>query len=147
MKLEEGMHIRTKDGVITKIIDVKKNPLGEKTIYVLDKEINIGDLEMGDLYLTLNPFSKEITNKIDTHFKDETIIQKASYSVIDLVQVGDYVNGYKVITNKKEYIELNNADLNYDCIEYQRILKNKNSEIAINSIVTKEQFASMEYKI
>ena len=81
---------------------------------------------------------------ISGHRKD---IINASNNIIDLIEVGDYVNGYKVITNKKEYIELNNADLNYDCIEYQRILKNKYSEIAINSIVTKEQFESMQYKV
>ena len=32
---------------------------------------------MSDEYLMLNPFAKETTNKIDTHFGDEKIIIKS----------------------------------------------------------------------
>ena len=70
-----GDYVRTKYG-IAKIIDLKENPYGGKTIFVLDKEINIYDLEGADMYLTLNPLSEDTTNEIDTHFGDEKIIIK-----------------------------------------------------------------------
>lgn len=127
MKLEVGMYARY-NGKIGKITHICKCEQCEARGYY---EPVIEYIHGEDEY-------------VSCYFKNNL---KASHNIIDLIEVGDYVNGYRVITNKKEYIELNNADLNYDCIEYQRILKNKYSEIAINSIVTKEQFESMSYKV
>ena len=45
--MKVGDYVRTIDGIIAKIIDVQENPYKEKTIYVLDKEIYIKDLEYG----------------------------------------------------------------------------------------------------
>lgn len=64
----------------------------------------------------------------------ENII-KSSPNIIDILQVGDYVNGYK-ITGKS------NLNILYTYDE-QVMLTSKN----IKSIVTKEAFESMEYKI
>ena len=135
MELEVGMYVRTKDGNIRKIVELTNTKFIDEPDYYVDKVLI--DIEQNE---------REDTIYMEKWLFNESIL-KASHNIIDLIEVGDYVNGYKVITNKKEYIELNNADLNYDCIEYQRILKNKYSEIAINSIVTKEQFESMEYKV
>ena len=59
--------------------------------------------------------------------------KKASHNIIDLIEVGDYVNGSKVSIIESEFIywETGNA---IHC-KY------------IESIVTKEQFKSMEYKV
>ena len=69
----------------------------------------------------------------------------ANYDILDLIQVGDYVNGSKVVNI--------NYDLNYNedivesitifdySIEGNDILHNEQ----IKSIVTKEQFESMKY--
>lgn len=58
---------------------------------------------------------------------------KSSSNIIDLIEVGDYVNGYEV-TSKDQFLGFGNYDW------YMT-----NNEI--KSIVTKEQFNSMEYKI
>ena len=67
-------------------------------------------------------------------------IVKSSSNIIDLIEVGDYVNGFKVdeIDEKGIY--------NYNSYDGWRInIASCNGDI--KSIVTKEQFESMEYKI
>ena len=72
----------------------------------------------------------------------ENII-KSSPNIIDLIEVGDYVNGYMV--------ENIGAGLNGDVIEIATGTNYFQSpslyEDDIKSIVTKEQFESIEYKI
>ena len=73
----------------------------------------------------------------------ENYIIKSSPNIIDLIEVGDYVNGEKVIeidnckgAMRELYLEGQNPEK--DCGIYFEEIK---------SIVTKEQFESMEYKI
>lgn len=66
-------------------------------------------------------------------------IIKSSPKIIDLIEVGDYVNGYKVIDfmleNGKTKVIFVDGDIwGFDIDE-------------IKSIVTHEQFESMEYKV
>ncbi len=63
----------------------------------------------------------------------ESSVVKASNNIIDLIEVGDYVNGYEV-TSKDQFLGFGNHD-------WYMI----NDEI--KSIVTKEQFESMQYKV
>ena len=65
------------------------------------------------------------------------IIEKSSPNIIDLIEVGDYVNGWKVTQITNSYIEI---CWGRDSDEF---IKSEN----IKSIVTKEQFKSMEYKV
>ena len=140
-----GDYVRTKDGIIAKIIDNIENPYKEKTIFVLDKEININDLEGADIYSILNPFAEETINRIDTHFQDEKIIIKSSPNIIDLIEVGDYVNGMLVIEEtpkdkrKKQQIIVDSTAVEWGT---ERLF-NKD----IKSIITREMFESMEYKV
>ena len=75
-----------------------------------------------------------------SHFDD---ILGASYNIIDLIEVGDYVNGEKVgyIDDcdgaMKEYY-YDYEDVEKDCGHYFEEIK---------SIVTKEQFESMKYEV
>ena len=73
-KINIGMYVRTKDGIIAKVDYIDDN-----TIF-FDKE----------LYRTYG-------DSIDFLEKDnlERIV-KASYNIIDLIEVGDYLNGFKV---------------------------------------------------
>lgn len=150
-----GEYVRTKDGIIAKIIKKEKNPYGEETIFVLDKEINIYDLEMGDMYLALNPIAEETTNKIDIHFGDEKIIKKHSSDIIDLIEVGDIItfkeddDVYKVICipDKKVGLDIFYLAKNYDGETEDISISKKQMEIYIKSIVTKEKFEEMEYKL
>ena len=140
--MSKGDYVRTKDGIIAKIVDVKENPYGEKTIFELDREINIFDLEMGDMYLACNPKAKETTNEIDIHFGDDKIIIKSSPNIIDLIEKGDYVNGYKVLFIDNDLSKTKNIK----CIDNEEE-RQCFYEQDIKSIVTKEQFSAMEYKV
>lgn len=71
-------------------------------------------------------------------FKDKAneIIIKSSPNIIDLIEVGDYVNGeYVTYINKKD----NYVDVGYD----DAILRAKD----IKSIVTKEMYSNVEYRV
>ena len=61
---------------------------------------------------------------------------KSSPNIIDLIEVGDYINGCMVINKKDDTIQIIQLIIPFD-------LKEKD----IKSIVTKEQFESMEYKL
>lgn len=60
--------------------------------------------------------------------------EKASYDIIDLIEIGDYVNGYKI------------SDINGDLIlldGWNTLLEN----VEIKSIVTREMFEQMKYEV
>ena len=69
-------------------------------------------------------------------------IKKASHNIIDLIEVGDYVNGYKVY-----YCYCADEDMTglFIDTETKRVWLDKSSQI--KSIVTKEQFEQMQYKV
>mgnify|MGYP001141358097 CR=1 FL=1 len=67
-------------------------------------------------------------------------IKKASYNIIDILEVGDYVNGYLVLN----VLDFND---NTRILSLERIYDNKITEEDIKSIVTKDQFKNMEYRI
>lgn len=74
---------------------------------------------------------------------NKDIISKASHNIIDLIEVGDYVNGYKVYSGGKKHFDY---ILTWDDLENYYI-KIPLHTVTIKSIVTKEQFESMQYKI
>ncbi len=81
---------------------------------------------------------KEIIHFIHTDIGtyDKENIIKSSPNIIDLIEVGDYVNGERVINiiKKYKYLEVSDEEIVID-------------EKDIKSIVTKEQFESMMYKL
>lgn len=121
MKLEVGMYIRTKDGYISqyKYYDTT-NAYMEKLLCI---PLNNG-----------------------TFVNIEDII-KASYNIIDILEVGDYVNGYPVTailsSNNKVYEIQVKRPNNRTGVWIKRIRNNED----IKSIVTKEQFENMAYKV
>ena len=108
MKLEVGMYVRTKNNGIAKIKSFHSN------IY--------------DDYIC-------ISHCFDLVRKKE--ITRASHNIIDLIEVGDYVNGYKVAHTTKSLLGFEDGQ------DGDWYLSNEN----IKSIVTKEQFESMSYKM
>ena len=73
---------------------------------------------------------------------------KASHNIIDLIEVGDYVNGTKVTSISGTRYDKN--DLHCYCDYCQNEKTGKWLMIPakdIKSIVTKEQFSQMEYKV
>ena len=73
---------------------------------------------------------------------DNDIIGEPSFDLIDLIEVGDYVNGYKVLFIDVFFSEGKNVK----CInnEEERVCF---YEEDIKDIITKEQFNSMKYVV
>ncbi len=102
----------------------------EKIIKIYHKEENIDLIER---------YATDISIKYNLTINEEEII-KSSPNIIDLIEVGDYVNGKKVIDKWEE------PDW------YGYFIKLEGEETVptirkIKSIVTKEQFSQMEYRI
>ena len=122
MKLEVGMYVRTNDGYINKIKKVNQFNVLVYGRDLFGEELNIPNNE----------------------------IIKTSHNIIDLIEVGDYVNGLRVEKNK--YGELYTSyvyyggDIGKQCEVYTTWLKELKEDM-IYSIVTHEQFESMEYKL
>ena len=111
MELREGMYVRTKKGKIGKVIDINLGQ--EQKRYILDSS--------------------------SVYIYDREEILKASNNIIDLIEVGDYVNGFLVV------------DKYYDYANKEWRLNDRNGLICteknIKSIVTKEQFENVSYKV
>lgn len=88
----------------------------------------------------------------DRGYWDNNHIIKSSPNIIDLIEVGDYINGLRVEKNK--YGELYTSyvyyggDIGKQCEVYTTWLEEyKENEDYIDSILTKEQFEAMQYKV
>ena len=112
MKLKVGMCVRTKDGFIDKVINDYKDSCN-------------------------NPNCNCKHVSCEHNYYDEENIIKASYNLIDLIELGDYVNGLPVAHNAKK----NGGNI--------VIVSNGSpyNEEDIKSIVTKEQFAFVKYEV
>jgi hypothetical protein len=118
--MKVGDYVRTKSGIIGKI---------ESKNY-----IDYSDWLIDTLYYNDDGIIDDWTCGVK-----EYDILKSSPNIIDLIKVGDYVNGKQVIDfmleNGKRKGIIVDADIwGFDIDE-------------IKSIVTKEQFESMEYKL
>lgn len=81
----------------------------------------------------------------DTKFITRTFPKdfvKASYNIIDLIEVGDYVNGSKVY-----YCYCADEDSTGLFIDTEKGRQWLDKPSQVKSIVTKEQFESMEYRL
>ena len=130
MELKEGMYVRTEDGYIDEVI--------------IDYEGHCNSPNCNCKHVSC-----------EHNYYDENKIAKASNNIIDLIEIGDYVNGWRVNGVEREedgtfltigtltnFVSRNetNPYLTQDYNEADRLCK-------IKSIVTKEQFESMEYKL
>ena len=108
----------------------------------------MNNIEVGD-YLRIFGMITEVTaideDYIDVDNKELICIPKGSFkyttykhskNIIDLIEVGDYVNGEKVviITNDRHLL----LDRDVDVLDKYRTIK---------SIVTKEMFLNAEYRV
>ena len=124
MDLRVGMYVRTnyrKEKVIRKILNIVEDSLVHDHYLIFDKP-----------------------TKYTYYVEDNNYTAKEN--LIELIKVGDYVNGQFVIQTSKEtglifteptyYDERRGEELHYCYFEHE-----------IESIVTKEQFKSMEYEV
>lgn len=119
LELKENMYIRTKDGIIDKII--------------FDYNGHCAD-----------PHCKCKHLSCAKNYYDEDKIVNASYDIMDLITVEDYVNGYKVSLKGYDYAHFVQCDYP---VENGTTNHYKFYKQAIKSIVTKELFELAEYRI
>ena len=122
MKISEGMYVRTEKGEIKKIFQYD------------EQEDNL-------IWCTLN-----------CHATIKSSIVKASYNIIDLIEEGDYVNGYPVVDFDVTYF--NGIDRREEPKRIGVIVEKnmgfsktyfKNEDI--KTILTKEQYENNCYKV
>lgn len=113
LELKDDMYIRTSYGRIDKI------------------------LELDDSYV------KGVSQKNNSYVYDLDSIVKASYNIIDILKVGDYVNGYKIteIIEKPRKCLKTEYKINLSYVFFCFYEKD------IKSIVTHEQMEQMAYKV
>lgn len=109
--IEKDDYVRLNTGEIVKAIGVKENNVNKKAIYY---------------------------GFYDTDWFDSSAVENFSENIIDLIEVGDYVNGQEVIEVRKQDGKI------YLMTGYvpQTYIKEE-----IKTIVTHEQFRSIEYKV
>lgn len=108
MKLKEEMYVRIKRGQIGKITTIGKY----------------------NIAVEFNGMWQDIVSKTN-------IAKEPSFNIIDLIENGDYVNGYKV-----DFVQNNEIIFNHNLPTKLNIFAKD-----IKSIVTKEQFDNIAYKI
>ena len=125
-KLETNMYVRTKWGYICKIINM--NDFREPNM----------KYGVGASYLR------------DVMFIGDDDVVKASYNIIDILEVGDYVNGSEVLDFENKYIEEKDTFVPIGVVTENCYLKYTDSWIIeknIKSVITHEQIEQMAYKV
>lgn len=84
----------------------------------------------------------EYENGFGIPYELKEYIVKASYNIIDILEVGDYVNGCYIqeIKSLKDNVMICMLDSDYECVS---TITNKE----IETIVTHEQMEQMAYKV
>lgn len=114
MKLEVGMYVRTLEGIM-KVIEIKEDR-------AMTRFVN----EDGNVYFI------------------NDLMTNPSHNIIDLIEVGDYVNG-KLVAKNEEVFTTDNIYIGRYLYEEDNSLIC--GEEDIKSIVTREQFEAMQYKV
>ena len=131
MKLEVGMYVRTDKGIAKYLglgIDVLKDDGSNSYNHWKSKHLfdnYIFDEEWGDTLTRIGNI-------------DKIIVGEPSFNIIDLIEVGDYVNGHQVEEIDYEIKEIwCNNEYYYNGVSFKDI----------RSVVTKEQFEQISYKL
>ena len=132
MELKEGMYIRTKYNDFCNMVAIRK----------IDEIDDDGSFWIDDYIIDTYGDEQDKLHEEDVEF--------ASENIVDVIKPGDYVNGERVIALRKDiperYIHMNSKD-NFIFVEYD-LANNWYYGIdtdKIKTVVTKEQFALMEY--
>lgn len=129
-EIKVGEYVRTKQGYIAKIIRTT-----DEFIH-FDNTIHNSYEESVLLHLT---------DKYGKYDQRQDIVSH-SFSIIDLIQVGDYVNGMRIFTTYNRINDNGEKVVlaeNYNEWTDDGVISNND----IKSIVTKEQFKSIEYEV
>jgi hypothetical protein len=118
-EIKVGEYVRTIDGYIRKVVQVNRKGSYEGLCYCAYS------------------VDKKYKNSVGISAKK---IKLHSLNIIDLIEEGDYVNGGKVVGKDKNSIVILTD-------EGQTFLRSIFEEKYIKTVVTKEQFESIEYKV
>ena len=126
MEVKVGQYVRTIDGYIAKLVN--KNDYLQT--YYFDGYI------WQRSYIPSNNISY---NLLEKHIREDI---KPSYDIIDMIEIGDYVNGVEVIgfeydNDSKKYLQCGLGDY-VVCTYYEEDIK---------TIVTKEKFKILECEV
>lgn len=132
-KLEHNMYVRTKNGSIDKITDITEE------LYQREGD---EDEKPYKIYKLNNTYYDDEFDE-DTNWFFADFFVKSSHNIIDLIEVGDYVNGEKV-----GYID----DCDGAMREYYYDYEDASIDVGhwfeeIKSIVTKESIESVTYYV
>lgn len=122
-EIEVGEYVRTEEGIIQKCTDVDNSYVYADDILSYNFQ---GDIEIPNSYV------------------EKTRIVKHSKNIIDLIEVGDYANGHRVVNviiepaPSGKCVDIDSYKPSEECTIWEEDIK---------SIVTKQQFESIEYKI
>lgn len=112
MKLEVGQFVRTKDGIIDKVT-----------------------IDYNGHCASPNCECKHIS--CAKNYYDEDTVTKASYNIIDILEIGDYVNGNEIYK-----ISWDSLGLILETTDFFKL-----REKDIKSVITHEQMEQMAYKV
>ncbi len=119
MKLEVGMYVRLQNDVENIVIINRIANVFETTILTE----NDGSIYQGE-------------------YTKENVI-KASYNIIDILEVGDYVNGFKI-----KYINNGKGNMRGFYYDYENLNEDVGHyEEEIKAVITHEQIEQMAYKV
>lgn len=112
--MEVGEYVRTDKGLIGKVI--KKEEYD--THFILE-------------------YKGQYCKRVFTTSGTDSEIIKSSPNIIDILEVGDYVNGGQVREIEKDYIRISGGSYIWQFLKKEEI----------KSIATKEQFKNIEYEV
>lgn len=119
--IEIGEYIRTLNGKICKVLSIRR-----KSRFIT----NTG-------HISSSP-ERYFVNDVKLHSISKPYVKKHSKNIIDLIEVGDYVNGFEVIEIWKEDLEKRKSIFFANDWWHNKEIK---------SIVTKEMMKSIEYRV
>lgn len=129
MELKEGMYVRTKYNDFCDMVAIRK----------IDEIDDDGSFWIDDYIIDTFGDEQDKLHEEDIEFTSEDIV--------NVIKPGDYVNGKKVVFIDEDYnVAVDENDITTRDFEgrYEFLTIKKED---IKSIVTKEQFALMEYEV
>ena len=149
MKLEPNMYVRTKNGNIRKIVELTNTKFIDEPDYYVDKVLI--DIEQNEI---------EDTIYMEKWLFNEDIV-KSSLNIIDLIEEKDLLEIeyfslryekrvtrlFEVTYKEGRFINLDNAKCQFMLIDNDWTDNDKELEPIIKSIVTKEMYSSVEYRL
>ena len=152
-ELKVGMYVRTHNGFISKIIEIKREPIsGNEIILIKGNYKGNKDEEYGyvrDYY------------KKGTSFVYRGEIKEVSENIIDLIEEDDLLSIeyyspryeervtrlFEVDYRHNEYLRLKNAYCDFMLVNNEFRETDRSLNPIIKSVVTKEQFNSVKYEV